>query len=118
MNSMGLLEVTVHHVRTWEEFKTLALKLHPETIFYLAQPHLFRNPPLGLRLTFYHNQDMYVLTDYANGASLAKTGILIMNHTNGIHAEIREQDIRNFLSSNFPWVEPVSLPPFMYGQVA
>lgn len=106
--------MTVHHIRTWEEFKALSLKLHPETVFYLAQPHPFRSPPLGLRLTFYNEQDMYVLTDYANGVSLAKTGIPITNHTDRIHAEIREQDIRGFLSDNFPWVEPVSLPPFMY----
>lgn len=68
--------MTVHHVRTWEEFKTITLKYHPKTVFYLAQPHPFRAPPLGLRLTFHHEQDMYVLTDYANGASLSKTGIL------------------------------------------
>jgi len=108
--------VAVHHVRTWEEFKALVLKLHPETVFYISQPHLFIKPPLGLRLTFYSNQDMYVLVDYANSASLAKTGIPITNHEDRIHTEIREHDIRDFLSNNFPWIESVSLPPFMYGQ--
>jgi len=106
--------MTVHRVSHWNEFKALVLKLHPETMFYLAQPHLFTNPPLGLRLTFYHGQDMYVLVDYADGASLAKTGIPVTNHLDRTHAEIREQDIRDFLFDNFPWVEPVSLPPFMY----
>jgi len=106
--------VTVHHTRTWEEFKALALKLRPETIFYIAQPHLFTRPPMGLRLTFYHDQDMYVLVDYADGAFLAKTGIPVTNHLDGTHAEIREQDIRDFITNNFTWVEPISLPPFMY----
>ena len=106
--------MTVHRLKDWKEFKALALQLHPETMFYIVQPHLFRTPPLGLRLTFYHGQDMYVLVDHADGASLAKTGIPVTNHLDRTHAEIREQDIRAFLSSNFPWVEPVSLPPFMY----
>jgi hypothetical protein len=108
--------MVVHHVRTWEEFKSLALKLHPDRVFYLAQPHLFSVPPLGLRLTFYHNQDMYVMTDSAKGASLVKTGIAITSPDDRIQAQVREQDIRDFLSQSFPWIEPVSLPPFMYGQ--
>jgi hypothetical protein len=108
--------VTVHHVRTWEEFKTLALKHKPDTVFYLAQPHLFRTPPLGLRLTFYQGQDMYVMTDYAKGDSLFKTGIPITSPECKVQAQIRELDIRDFLSQNFPWADPVSLPPFMYGQ--
>ncbi len=106
--------MTVHHVSSWEEFKALALKVHPDTIFYIVQPHLFTKPPLGLRLTFYHGQDMYVLVDRADGASLAKTGIPVANHLDNAHVEVREQDIRDFLSDNFPWVEPTSLPPFMY----
>ncbi|MCJ7634780.1 hypothetical protein MUP77_20610 [Candidatus Bathyarchaeota archaeon] len=108
--------MVVHHVRSWEEFKALALNHKPDTVFYLAQPHLFRTPPLGLRLTFYHGQDMYVMTDYAKGASLVKTGIQITSPEDKVQAQVREQDIRDFLSRNFPWTELVSLPPFMYGQ--
>jgi len=106
--------MTVYRLNTWEKFKARVLELRPKTVFYLAQPHPLRTPPLGLRLTFYHDQDMYVFVDYADGASLAKTRIPVTNHTNKIHAEVREQDICDFLSDNFPWVEPASLPPFMY----
>jgi hypothetical protein len=106
--------MVVHRVQTWEEFKDLALRTRPVNMFYLAEPHPLSNPPTGLRLTFYHEQDMYVFTDHANGSSLVKTAIPIAHHTDRIHVEIREQDIRDFLSSNFPWVEPISLPPFMY----
>jgi len=92
----------------------LASALHPETIFYISQNHPLRTPPLGLRLTFYNGQDMYVFVDYADGASLAKTRIPVTNHTNKIHAEVREQDVRDFLSNNFPRVKLVSFSPFMY----
>jgi hypothetical protein len=108
--------MTVIRIRSWEEFKTLVLKHKPGTVFYLGQPHLFGKPPLGLRLTFYHGQDMYVMTDYAKGTCLVKTGIPITNPEDKVQAQVRDSDIRDFLSQSFPWIEPVSLPPFMYGQ--
>jgi hypothetical protein len=106
--------MVVHRIQIWEKFKDLALRARPVNMFYLAEPHLFTNPPIGLRLTFYDEHDMYVFTDRANGSHLAKTGIPITNHTDRIHVEIKEQDIREFLSRNFPWAELVSLPPFIY----
>jgi hypothetical protein len=106
--------MTVHRVNAWEEFKALAIEMHPVNMFYLAEPHLFSNPPIGLRLTFYHEQDMYVFTDHPDGPRLVKTGVPITNHTDKIQVEILEKDIHKFISNNFPWVEPVSLPPFIY----
>ena len=106
--------MTVHRVLKWEEFRDKALSVGLRNIFYLAEPHLFSNPPLGLRLTFYDDLDMWVFVDHADGSSLAKTGIPVTNHLDITHAEIKEQDIRDFLSKVFPGVEPVSLPPFIY----
>jgi len=106
--------MTVYRIHQWENFKAQVLDLHPETIFYLGQPHPLRKPPLGLRMTFYHNHDMYVFVDYANGVILRKTGIRVTNHEDKIHAEVREQDIHDFLIENFPWIKLSSLPPFMY----
>jgi len=106
--------MTVYRLNKWEEFKALVSKFRPKTIFYIPQPHPLKTPPLGLRLTFYNNQDMYVFVDHAEGASLSKTGIPVASHMDKVHAEVREEDIRNFLSKNFPQVELVSLPPFMY----
>ncbi|MDQ1279069.1 MAG: hypothetical protein QG670_329 [Thermoproteota archaeon] len=105
---------TVKHIQTWHNFKALASELHPDTIFYLVEPHPLRTPPIGLRLTFYHNQEMYVFQDYAEGTFLAKTGIPIANPINEATTEIREQDICDFLSNAFPWAKLVTLPPFMY----
>lgn len=106
--------MAVKHVFTWDSFKEIVMEFHPDTIFYISQPHLFKTPPLGLRLTFYHDQDMYVFTDYADGAALAKTGVPVADYMNKTDAEVREQDIRGFLSKSFPWIKLVSLPPFMY----
>jgi len=106
--------MTIHRLQKWEEFKAKAFQLRPQNVFYLSEPHLFASPPLGLRLTFYHCQDMWVFVDHADGAVLAKTGITVTNHLDNAHAEIREQDIRHFISKAFPGVEPVSLPPFIY----
>ena len=106
--------MAITHVPIWDNFKEIVLELHPNTMFYISQPHPLKTPPLGLRLTFYHDQDMYVFVDYADGDSLAKTGIPVTNHMDKINAEVREQDIRDFLSNSFPWIKLVSLPPFMY----
>ena len=106
--------MTVHRVKTWEEFKALVKTLAPETLFYLAEPHPLRKPPIGLRLTFYHGGDMYVFTDFANGESLHKTRIPIINHEDEAKAELREEDIRQFLSGELGKIKLVSLPPFMY----
>jgi hypothetical protein len=111
---VGDAVLTVRHVNTWDEFKRAVLELQPATIFYISQPHPLKNPSPGLRLTFYHNQDLYVFIDSADGAFLIKTKIPVTNHIDKINAEIREQDIREFLSNNFPLINLVSFPPFMY----
>jgi len=98
----------------WEKFKGLVLTLKPDTVYYLSEPHPLKRPPLGLRLTFYHGGDIYVFTDFADGGVLRKTGIHVASSNNRIRAEIREADIRDFLSSELGEVKLVSLPPFMY----
>ena len=104
----------VFRIQTWDEYKRRVSELHPGTVFYLSEPHPLRTPPLGLRLTFYNSSDMYVFVDHADGSSLVKTGIPVVNHMDRVNVEVREQDIRSFLSKTFPWAELVSLPPFMY----
>jgi len=106
--------MTIHRVASWEEFKALINALTPETIFYLPEPHPLRKPPLGLRLTFYHGKDMYVFTDFADGKSLKRTRILLTNPDDRVKAEVREDDIRRFLSKELGGTNFASLPPFMY----
>ena len=106
--------MTVHRVGSWNEFKSLVRSLKPETVFYLSQPHPLRKPPLGLRLTFYHERDMYVFIDFADAKVLHKTGISLTNPDDTLKVEIKEEDIRRFLSEEFIGTKFVSLPPFMY----
>ncbi len=106
--------MTIYRVSSWGEFRALVQALKPETIFYLSEPHPLRKPPLGLRLTFYQGRDMYVFTDFADGKSLKRTGILLTSPDDIVRAELREEDIRRFLSMELGNLELVSLPPFMY----
>jgi hypothetical protein len=106
--------MAVHRIDSWKRFKALVTELKPETVFYLSEPHPLRRPPLGLRLTFYHGKDIYVLIDYAEGRNLKKTGIPIINPEDAVRAEVREEDIRRFLAEELGNVKLVSLPPFMY----
>jgi hypothetical protein len=42
----------VVHVPTWEEFKKLAITLHPEFMAYTVQKAPLSRPQMGLRLVF------------------------------------------------------------------
>ncbi|MEM2093955.1 MAG: hypothetical protein QXI32_01505 [Candidatus Bathyarchaeia archaeon] len=106
--------MTVHRVSDWEKFKSLVLALKPDTVFYLSEPHPLRRPPIGLRLTFYHGQDMYVFTDYADGEALHRTKIPISNSHDEKKAELREDEVRRFLLEELGTVKLASLPPFIY----
>jgi len=88
--------------------------LRPDTVFYLAEPHPLRKPPLGLRLTFYHGENMYVFTDFADAANLHKTGIPLANVNKKNTVELKEEEIRRFLSMHLGPIKLVSLPPFIY----
>ena len=104
----------IHRVDAWSNFKSLVLTLKPDIIYYLAEPHPLKKPPLGLRLTFYQGGDMYVFIDFADCETLHKTGVRIVNPLDNILAEVREEDVKNFLSTQLGKVKLVSLPPFMY----
>lgn len=106
--------MTIYRVNTWDEFKVRIVILSPETLFYLTEPHPLKEPPIGLRLTFYHGKDMYVFIDFADANALHRTGIPITNPKDKVKVEIKEEDIRRFLSNELGKVKLVSLPPFMY----
>lgn len=106
--------MTVNRVGNWNEFKSLVLSLQPDTVFYLSEPHPLRKPPLGLRLTFYYKQDMYVFTDFADANILHKTGIPLTDPDDRFTVEIKKDDIKRFLLEEFRGTKFVSLPPFMY----
>lgn len=106
--------MTIYRIDAWGRFKELATTLKPEFVFYLAEPHPLRKPPLGLRLTFYDRSNMYVFIDYADGKVLHKTGIPVTEAKDDVKAEVREEDVRLFLSAELGKAKLMSLPPFIH----
>jgi len=106
--------MVVHRIMDWKKFKRLAQKLSPQIVFYIVQPHSLKHPPLGIRITFYHEQDMYLFIDYADNGYLHKTKIPITCYNDEVHADMRDEDIWGFLSNQLGRIAISSLPPFMY----
>jgi hypothetical protein len=96
--------LALHRVRTWEEYRNLALTLKPSTIFYARDPHPLRKPPWGLKLIFYQGFDGYVFKDYADGSTLHKTKIPIRGQ-NEREIPLLVEDIERFLYSQIGQVK-------------
>jgi len=86
------------HVKTWDEFKRLAMVHQPNTIAYTLQRAPLSNPPVGLRLVFASKDVQYVFLDVAEGKSLKRTKILVTSNLAG-EFYFEEEDIRNFLKA-------------------
>ena len=93
--------MTVFRIQTWGEFEARIEALSPATIFYSKDKHPLRKPPIGLRLTFYHEGDTYVLVDFANGATLYKTKIPVHETKAKTEGLLEDDDIKRFLADRF-----------------
>lgn len=106
--------MAVYRIKDWNKFKRLAQELFPQTVFYIVQPHPLRRPSLGIRITFYHEKNMYLFIDYADNGFLHKTRIPISNYKDEVKAHIRDEDIREVLLKQLGKIDISTLPPFMY----
>ena len=88
----------VVHVKTWDEFKRLAIIHKPNTIAYTLQRAPLSNPPIGLRLVFASKDVQYVFLDVAEGKSLKRTKIPVTPDLAGEFC-FEEEDIKNFLKT-------------------
>lgn len=86
----------VVHVNTWEEFKKLAITLHPDFIAYTVQNAPLSRPPIGLRLVFAAEDIQYVFLDFAHGNSFRRTKLPVHTHESGV-AYFEEEDLKNFI---------------------
>ena len=93
-----LAENRVVRTSTWEEFKKLAITLHPTFIAYAAQRSPLSRPPLGLRLVFATQSTQYVFLDFANGNALRRTKLAVHFNASG-DAYFKEEDLKDFISS-------------------
>jgi hypothetical protein len=96
MQASLVKNVGIHRIKSWKEYRKLAQKLKPNTIFYSLDPHPLRNPPYGLKLIFYHELDSYIFQDYAANATLYKTKIPIQGLDKS-EVPILPEDIENFI---------------------
>ncbi|MFH0896923.1 MAG: hypothetical protein V1850_02595 [Candidatus Bathyarchaeota archaeon] len=93
--------MVVYRILRWEDFERHILDLKPSTIFYQKDKHPLRNPPIGLRLTFYNGEGTYAFIDFANGSTLYKTGIPVKPSAVKDEGLIDDADIIRFLSARF-----------------
>ena len=86
----------VVHVSTWEEFKKLAITLHPEFMAYTVQKAPLSRPPLGLRMVFATRDMQYVFLDFAHDDTLRKTKLPVYFYESG-DAYFKEEELKNFI---------------------
>ena len=88
----------VIRVKTWEEFKQLAIELRPESIVYVIEQS-GRSPEkelTTLRLMLPSPKGIYILLDFSDGKRLRQTGIPIRVDKLGNHL-IEDDDVKDFL---------------------
>jgi hypothetical protein len=85
-------------VKSWEEFKQLAIKYHPKSIVYIIeQSGLSPTKELTtLRLMLPTSDGIFILLDFSNGKELRQTGIPICADKLGNHL-IEDDDVKDFL---------------------
>ena len=107
--------MTVYRILKWDDFERRVLDFQPSTLFYQKDKHPLRKPPIGLRLTFYHETDTYALIDFADGATLKKTKIPVKVAEVKDEGLIDDKAIIQFLSSRFKNITIRSMGTFSRG---
>lgn len=87
-------------VKSWEEFKQLAIEQRPQSIVYvIEQSGLSPTKELTtLRLMLPTPKGIYILLDFSNGKMLRQTGIPIRVDKLGNHF-IEDDDVKDFLKN-------------------
>jgi len=85
-------------VKTWEEFKGLAIENKPTTVVYILAQSVPAKNLTSLKLILPVEGTQYIFTDSAKGNKLRKTGIPIHIDEKG-NRFIEDDDIKNFLKT-------------------
>jgi hypothetical protein len=107
--------MAVYRIMKWEDYEQRILDLKPSTIFYQKDKHPLRTPPIGLRFTFYHEQNTYAFLDFADGSALFKTKIPVYPASVNNEGLISDDEIKRFLNSKFKGVTIRSMGTFSRG---
>ena len=96
----------LHRLRDWEEFKRRFSECGARTIFFAVEDYPLGRPPISLRLLFACGRDTYVLSDFARGDRMAKTGVPIRVQRGG--AYVAYEDVKTLVERELgPDVEVV-----------
>jgi hypothetical protein len=94
------MERTVR-VKSWEEFKALALDKKPKSIVYVIAQGIPTRNLTGLKLILPVEGAQYIFTDSAKGNKLRRTGIPIQTDKKG-NRFITDEDVKSFLRAQLP----------------
>lgn len=84
-------------VKTWDEFKKMAISLRPKSLVYNLHRAPLSRPPICLRLVFASKQTQYVFLDFARGETLRQTGIPVIKPEGG-EEYVSDEDIKQFIT--------------------
>lgn len=84
-------------VKTLDNFKKYIQTLSIKAIYCLFETNSQGNPPIGMRLYFYHEGDIYFLLEYASGERLKVTGIPVQSYGGRREPYISEKDVEEFV---------------------
>lgn len=85
-------------VKTWEEFKGLAIEKKPKSIVYIIAQSIPAKNLTALKLILPVEDTQYIFTDCAKGNKLRRTGIPIHTDKNG-NRFIEDDDVKSFLKT-------------------
>ena len=100
-------------VKTWDEFKNLAVTLHPNSVTYFMQRAPLSKPPVGLRICFTSENVLYVFLDSAKGDAFRHTKIPIKHHEKQrfvIHEDIKGLITKELGRPDLVVVSPIFSP--------
>ena len=83
-------------VKTWEEFKGLAIEKKPRSIVYIIAQSIPAKNLTSLKLILPVEGTQYIFTDSAEGNKLRRTGIPIRTDEKG-NRFIEDDDVKSFL---------------------
>lgn len=85
-------------IKTWEEFKRLAITKKPTNIVYIIAQSIPARNLTALKLILPGEGTQYIFTDCARGNKLRETGIPVHTDEKG-NRFIEDDDVKTFLKS-------------------
>jgi hypothetical protein len=91
-----LSEQTNIRVKSWQEFKELALEKKPKSVVYVIAQSIPAKNHTGLKLILPVEGAQYIFVDSAKGDKLRRTGIPVRTDKKG-NRFLTDEDVKSFL---------------------